>query len=532
MSTIISFLLITLTLTLSEETPPLFQTSDKFEEIINTDFTYNGPSNINTENTLKRRLSELTLSGKQGLLDEHNHYRRLTANGQTPGHPAAKNINELFWDNGLYTVAKTYAEKCIWGHNGNRRNDLQSVSSLASFNIDGPVGENLYAVSSTNVNEEQLLNGIKLWYDEYQYFHFDAQTCDSGEMCGHYTQLVWDTTRYVGCAYHHCPNGLENTGWSQATILVCNYYLAGNYPRAEYTVANNEQEICSDCEGDRDICNDGLCSGCMNPDFPNSITTPESCTDGLERPLRTARPTAVTVAPIPTPEPTPAPFIESQPPIKGSGFSYSPWNGIWDVVHPTWGDGGHPLYKKGTSDFHIYWNIYYSAWVLTTSSYLNEHAAPSMYSMCDLDSYQSIDNCNSGDWSSYPTAYFQMEGTNPPAPTNRPTDRPTNRPTPEPTNRPTDRPTDVQATSGPTRRPTNRPTDRPTERPTTTPTTTTTTTTTTTQQPQGDCCITTDPSNNSWERKCPNIWSNYNTDQIGCLDATTRRGDHKCKWVC
>ena len=51
---------------------------------------------------------------------------------------------------------------------------------------------------------------------------FDEKTgqCKDGEVCGHYTQLVWKNTTEVGCAKVTCGN---------QTIWVCNYNPPGNY---------------------------------------------------------------------------------------------------------------------------------------------------------------------------------------------------------------------------------------------------------------------------------------------------------------
>jgi len=49
--------------------------------------------------------------------------------------------------------------------------------------------------------------------------------------CGHYTQIVWDTTTQVGCAIQACPAGIGSpppgvtTAWS---YVVCDYSPPGN----------------------------------------------------------------------------------------------------------------------------------------------------------------------------------------------------------------------------------------------------------------------------------------------------------------
>lgn len=40
------------------------------------------------------------------------------------------------------------------------------------------------------------------------------------KVCGHYTQVVWKNSRYVGCGKAMAANG--------TLYYVCNYYPAGN----------------------------------------------------------------------------------------------------------------------------------------------------------------------------------------------------------------------------------------------------------------------------------------------------------------
>ena len=45
---------------------------------------------------------------------------------------------------------------------------------------------------------------------------------------GHFSQIVWEGTKEVGCATQYCPNGVADVGFDTAYLTVCNYYPPGN----------------------------------------------------------------------------------------------------------------------------------------------------------------------------------------------------------------------------------------------------------------------------------------------------------------
>ncbi len=88
-------------------------------------------------------------------------------------------------------------------------------------------------------------------------------SCASGAACGHYTQMVWGKTRYLGCGWARCPDW----GWDDI-YLVCNYAQAGNTGGTPYSKTTPPTTpVCSRCEADLHECTDSLCDGCANPDF-------------------------------------------------------------------------------------------------------------------------------------------------------------------------------------------------------------------------------------------------------------------------
>jgi hypothetical protein len=80
------------------------------------------------------------------------------------------------------------------------------------------VGENIYA-SSGNATAQGAVNA---WASEEQYYDYPTNTCDPGEVCGHYTQVVWAASIELGCAKRNCPN------LTYSSTIICNYGPGGN----------------------------------------------------------------------------------------------------------------------------------------------------------------------------------------------------------------------------------------------------------------------------------------------------------------
>jgi pathogenesis-related protein 1 len=60
---------------------------------------------------------------------------------------------------------------------------------------------------------------VDAWGNEVNYYSYADNSCSG--VCGHYTQLVWQSTREVGCAMAVCGD--------KAQIWVCTYHPAGNF---------------------------------------------------------------------------------------------------------------------------------------------------------------------------------------------------------------------------------------------------------------------------------------------------------------
>jgi len=99
----------------------------------------------------------------------------------------------------------------------------------------GAYGENLYWASPMvrtttrsdgKVSKESTLQKVKdeavvqAWFDEVKWYDYSTNSCEEGQMCGHYTQVIWNTTRELGCAAMACSD--------RSQVWVCEYAPAGN----------------------------------------------------------------------------------------------------------------------------------------------------------------------------------------------------------------------------------------------------------------------------------------------------------------
>ncbi|KAM3220690.1 Pathogenesis-related protein PR-1 [Capsicum baccatum] len=114
----------------------------------------------------------------------------------------------LTWDSNLENYAKWWASS--------RRQDCRLMHSFPEG--DFKLGENIYWGSGNTWTPSDAVNA---WADEQKYYDYASNSCVEGQLCGHYTQIVWKSTRKVGCARVICDSG--------DVFMTCNYFPPGNY---------------------------------------------------------------------------------------------------------------------------------------------------------------------------------------------------------------------------------------------------------------------------------------------------------------
>ncbi|KAF7486838.1 peptidase inhibitor 16 isoform X1 [Marmota monax] len=187
----------------------------------------------------------LTKDEQRAMVELHNLYRAQVF-------PPASDMRRMRWDPELAAFAKAYAQQCVWGHNKER----------------GRRGENLFAITDEGLD---VPLAMEEWHHEREHYNLSAAACTPGQMCGHYTQVVWGKTERIGCGSHFCEKlqGVEETN---IHLLVCNYEPPGNVKGQR---PYQEGIPCSQCPPDY-RCENSLCEPISGPEEEQDLPSLET----------------------------------------------------------------------------------------------------------------------------------------------------------------------------------------------------------------------------------------------------------------
>ena len=136
--------------------------------------------------------SSLTKEEQSELVSAHNKWRAMVG------------VDSVAWSEELAEEAQKWAEYlakkgCRMKHSNTKN------------------GENIY----WSDYKSSPVEVVSEWASERKYYKGEKIKPSKISKYGHYTQMIWHNTKYVGCGKAICKNGSE--------IWVCSYSPAGNF---------------------------------------------------------------------------------------------------------------------------------------------------------------------------------------------------------------------------------------------------------------------------------------------------------------
>ena len=145
-----------------------------------------------------------------GMTDAHNQVRQK------------HNVPPLKWSPKLAVHAQHWANYLA------TRNACVMKHRPLSGEFKRIYGENIFWASPRRWSDGKIeiqpvdaQDVVFSWADEEKDYNYANNSCKSGEICGHYTQVVWKTSTEVGCGMTICPD--------KGQMWVCSYNPPGNY---------------------------------------------------------------------------------------------------------------------------------------------------------------------------------------------------------------------------------------------------------------------------------------------------------------
>ncbi|KAH6932403.1 hypothetical protein HPB50_005315 [Hyalomma asiaticum] len=206
----------------------------------------------------KIQVSGVDATQRDLILKLHNQFRSQTAKGHLPGFLSAADMQELLWDEELAYVAQAHANLCT-PPDGDLKHDRKEDRFTSRF--DRP-GQNLaWSAQNYFVDGPNWTWAMDGWFTKeyglYPSRYIPEFRVIPGVKIGHFTQVVWSMSRYVGCGYTYY--NVDGAELNHMKHYACNYGPGGNYLREP---VYKEGPTCSACPSNTS-CNEatGLCDG-------------------------------------------------------------------------------------------------------------------------------------------------------------------------------------------------------------------------------------------------------------------------------
>jgi|UPI000685D80B hypothetical protein len=163
-------------------------------------------------------VSALTNAEINDMVAAHNAVRQRVAQAESLRLGGRVSIPNLAWEPAIAAVAQEWADTLI-------KNNPPIIVHREDLQQRG-LGENIYEGWATNVPIDQSAGkAMEFWASEEPWYNYTKNTCEAppDRSCGHYTQVVWSSTRWLGCG--RATRKIDN---KEYVIWVCNYKPPGN----------------------------------------------------------------------------------------------------------------------------------------------------------------------------------------------------------------------------------------------------------------------------------------------------------------
>ncbi len=137
-----------------------------------------------------------------GITAAHNAARAAASPAPNPP------LTPLTYDGTVAATAQAWANNCMFVHS------------------HGQYGENLFAGAGATYSPADVVGS---WVGEDANYDYATNTCASGQVCGHYTQVVWASSLRLGCGVANCTANSPFKGFTNWQLWVCNYDPPGNF---------------------------------------------------------------------------------------------------------------------------------------------------------------------------------------------------------------------------------------------------------------------------------------------------------------
>lgn len=134
-----------------------------------------------------------------GMTAAHNAVRAATGAG----------MPDLVWDDDVAAYAQAWSDEVAQNRGCTLQHRPRDGGEWSQI-----YGENAYKGWAPPTAQQV----VDMWASELADYDYETNTCSA--VCGHYTQIVWATSRRLGCGMTTCDSG---------TLVYCNYDPPGNW---------------------------------------------------------------------------------------------------------------------------------------------------------------------------------------------------------------------------------------------------------------------------------------------------------------